>query len=423
MAKNILSQDSRGNYKRDLGWTEDGKQRRFYLGGDKALAQRRSETLERLWELVEARWEAKRKDYALVEEKWRREVERGEWEGNEEALDEARAKWQAVIEAPRWDSVTLAIADAIRKGEPVCTLDHTDHFKSRVDWEKGEIVWSDSSPEAQLAWLRELQQAFPIITLKLADEKKYEEGVTKAQKRQKIFQQQADRDANLAAPREDTQRLYPALDAYSEWIRATYRTPPPESRVKQSGTRLLFHVRKIKEAQENIPLSSFNLAVIEGMIDHWKNRPLTKKGKPSSPDTVKGIIKTIRHFVRWLNRSPAFNWRKPADLEFMPVRVSLDALGERQEASDDAGGYLHQGRTGDALPVRHRPRTAAAPPRPELRLRPGRGCLAPTGRNPLWTRFTPITASEARGSGDSATRQACTASGSCGTRRFRAFAG
>jgi hypothetical protein len=37
---------------------------------------------------------------------------------------------------------------------------------------------------------------------------------------------------------------------------------------------------------------------------------------------VKGIIKTIRHFVRWLNRNPSYNWRKPADLEFMPVRIT-----------------------------------------------------------------------------------------------------
>jgi hypothetical protein len=122
-----------------------------------------------------------------------------------------------------------------------------------VDWEKGEIRWTSRTPDSQLQWLRELQQAFPIITLKLADEKAYQEGVVQAQKRQKAYQRSADREANLAAPREDTQRLHPALDAYSDWISATYRTPPPESRVKQSGTRLLFHVRKIKEAQENIP--------------------------------------------------------------------------------------------------------------------------------------------------------------------------
>jgi hypothetical protein len=322
MAKSILSQDGKGNYKRDLGWTAEGKQPRFYLGRDKAQAEKRALKLERLWELVEARWESLRQRHAILEEKWRQEVERGEWRDDMETLESVRAEWRQLIERPCWDSVTLAIADAIRKGEPVCVLDHGEHFKSSVDWEKGEIVLRDSSPDAHLVWLRELQQAFPIITLKLADEKKYDEGVEQAQKRQREFQRLADRQARLAAPREDTRRLHAALDAYSDWIKKTYRTPPPESRVKQSGTRLLFHVRKVKEAQEDIPLSGFNLAVIEGMIDYWKNRPLTRKGRPASPDTVKGIIKTIRHFVRWLNRNPSFDWRKPADLEFMPVRIT-----------------------------------------------------------------------------------------------------
>src|SRR5262249_14250773 len=130
-----------------------------------------------------------------------------EWRDDMETLEAVRARWQQLIERPGWDSVTLAIADAIRKGEPACTLDHGEHFKSSVDWEKGEIVFQDSSPEAQLAWLRELQQAFPIITLKLADEEKYDEGVEQAQMRQRAFQQLADRQARLATPREDARRL------------------------------------------------------------------------------------------------------------------------------------------------------------------------------------------------------------------------
>jgi len=306
MSNKTPAQDSRGNFKRDLGWEQDGKQHRFYLGRDKAVAQRRSESLERLWELVEARWEAMCQRQAIVEEKSKRE-------GEPELL----------LAGPRWDSVTLAIGDSIRKGEPVCVLDPAEHRKKIVDWEKGEFVWESITPDALLAWLRELQSAFPIITLKLADDQKYKHGLDRAAKRPKAYQKLADKEANLASPKEETHRLYAALEAYSDWIRRTYRTPPPDSRVKQSGTRMLFHVSKIKEAQENIPLSNFDLAVIEGMIDHWKNRPLTKRGKPASPDTVKGIIKTIRHFVRWLNRNPNFNWRKPPDLEFMPVRISL----------------------------------------------------------------------------------------------------
>ncbi|MSQ97495.1 MAG: hypothetical protein EXR98_23485 [Gemmataceae bacterium] len=90
MAKSILSQDNRGGFKRDLGRTRDGKQRRFYLGHDKAQAQRRSETLERLWELVEDRWEGQRKHHAMLEEKWQQEIERGEWEDNMATLDTGR---------------------------------------------------------------------------------------------------------------------------------------------------------------------------------------------------------------------------------------------------------------------------------------------------------------------------------------------
>jgi integrase len=322
MAKNILSQDGKGNYKRDLGRTAEGKQPRFYLGRDKAQAEMRAMKLERLWELVEARCEAMRQRHAILEEKWRQEMERGEWQDDMQTLEKSRARWKKLVEGPYWDSVTLEIADAIRKGESVCVLDHREHFKGSVDWEGGEVVVEDDGPDTQLEWLRELQQAFPIVTLKLADEEKYQEGVGKAAGRRRTWQRLADREAKLASPQEDTQRLHAALDAYSEWVGATYRTPPPDSRVKQSGTRLMFHVRKIKEAQEDMPLSAFNLAGIDGMIDHWKNRPLTKKGKPSSPETVKGIIKTIRHFVRWLNRNSNFNWHKPADLEFMPVRIT-----------------------------------------------------------------------------------------------------
>ncbi len=80
MAKNILSQDNKGNYKRDLGWTAEGKQPRFYLGRDKAQAEKRAMMLERLWELVEARWEALRQRRDLLEKKWQHEVEQGEWQ-------------------------------------------------------------------------------------------------------------------------------------------------------------------------------------------------------------------------------------------------------------------------------------------------------------------------------------------------------
>jgi hypothetical protein len=242
-----------------------------------------------------------------------------------ERLEEVKSQWRELIAAPHWDSVTLAIAEAIRKGESACVLKYRDHCQSWLDMDSTKAVFQlvDSSPEAQLKWLRRLQEAYPIITIKLGDQDVYRQGVELAKDRQRMWQRFVDREAKLASPQEHAQRLYAALDAFSEWIERTYRTPPPESRIRQSGTALIFHIRKVKEAQNDLPLSAFNVAIIEGMIEYWQNRPLTKRGQPARPETVKGIIKTIRRFIRWLNRNPTFHWRKPVDLEFPPVRITL----------------------------------------------------------------------------------------------------
>lgn len=49
--------DSRGNYKRDLGWkSQEGQpvQHRFYVGRDREEATIRVGRLEKLWDAVEA---------------------------------------------------------------------------------------------------------------------------------------------------------------------------------------------------------------------------------------------------------------------------------------------------------------------------------------------------------------------------------
>ena len=39
-------------------------------------------------------------------------------------------------------------------------------------------------------------------------------------------------------------------------------------------------------------------------------------------------LKLFRSFLRWLNRSPEFSWKRPVDLELSPVRVPLTS-GEK----------------------------------------------------------------------------------------------
>src|SRR3954454_20298700 len=86
-----LARDSRGYYKRDLGWkVKDRKfvQHRFLLGKNKAQAEARNERLERVWDAVEEHWAAMRAS------------------SFEKVRDRAG-------ERPLWDHVTLQIAQAV----------------------------------------------------------------------------------------------------------------------------------------------------------------------------------------------------------------------------------------------------------------------------------------------------------------------
>jgi hypothetical protein len=300
--KTIRAQDSTGTYRRDMGWkpTEKGfAQHRFYLGRDKQQAELRAMRLERLWELVEARWKREQR-----------------------------------TERPVWDSVTLAIGQAIARGETTCPLDPQDHFAARQTLT--EDTWQitvDSElfdRQAMLQWLRALQHDFPIITLKLADDEAYQQAVTEAEKTAKTYKRLAEPYEQLAAPREG-QTLHQALDAFAAHIERTSLTP--EKRLSPTGVLHRRQIRQIKAHQQDMPLSQLGLNEIETLINYWRNRPITKRGTPASPDTVRDVIKRIKVFIKWLHRNPDFHWRKPEDLEFGRIRIPLSAQEVAAKAS------------------------------------------------------------------------------------------
>jgi hypothetical protein len=124
--------------------------------------------------------------------------------------------------------------------------------------------------------------------------------------------------AGAAAPASG-QTLHKALDAFSKNIAERHKTadgrPNPTCRLHQRQTK------QIKEHQADMPLGSFGLEEIDSLVNYWRNRPLTKFGTPAAPDTVRDVIKRIKEFVRWLHRSPTFEWRKPEDLEWGRIRI------------------------------------------------------------------------------------------------------
>jgi hypothetical protein len=86
---------------------------------------------------------------------------------------------------------------------------------------------------------------------------------------------------------------------------------------------MLTYVGLLKEHHDDASLDNFGLPELEGMLTYWRHRPKGKRDRPIAVDTARDMIKRIRHFVKWLHRSPQFRWRRPDDWEDAPVRVSL----------------------------------------------------------------------------------------------------
>ncbi len=85
-------------------------------------------------------------------------------------------------------------------------------------------------------------------------------------------------------------------------------------------------VNLVEFLQRNLPkcsLAELSAKEIEHHIDILRLRPLSQEGKQISVSWAKSCIKQYRNFLKWLNRSEDFSWKRPADLEFDQVRIPL----------------------------------------------------------------------------------------------------
>src|SRR5205823_4012763 len=62
---------------------------------------------------------------------------------------------------------------------------------------------------------------------------------------------------------------------------------------------------------------------IEEILDVLRCRPAGKNGKPVSVAWAQNCMKQFRSFLRWLNKSAEFAWKRPSDLELAPMRIPL----------------------------------------------------------------------------------------------------
>ncbi len=284
MAKGIinLGTDSRGNYRKDIGWepksSGDGfKQHTFYFGTNQTQGQIRCLKTIACWDAVQARW-------------------------NRRPADSRGSR-------PLWSKLTTAIALAVAGGQEDFYLDE--------DAYQVEEKMSSSVQPPSVEWFQQIQKDFNMIRLHLPEEQAAMTGnATRALKTKAETYARLAGDVVVCAG----QTLHEAIDAFIASLKEEYKTP--EGQVTQCANVWTKQLAIIKREAPNTALAAFGLDEIKNLVNHWNNRPKSKStGKPVTKETVKHFIKRINAFIKWLHRSSAFAWRKPEDYE--PAKVKF----------------------------------------------------------------------------------------------------
>lgn len=316
-----LSRAANGLFFRNLGWKRTPKgysQQKFYLGRDESKATLANLQLEHLWEQACRRWE---RDIGMP-----RPHEKGLPAPQLVRLDGGSVSNQpqgapatnAVVsigvrhtdvhgDRPVWDEVTLAIAEAIRNGDTVARVALPRELASLAL--ESPLVWS---------WFEQLQNDITVIKIELCDDK--------AQKHSDEYLRKegtrlVDMGRRLLHKRVGGQTLHAAFDAYLKWIEGKYLTV--EKKLTPWGGTQTRQIAFIRRHLPDCSLGELDAYRIEGLLEILQQRPTGEDGKPVSVSWTQNCIKQFRHFLRWLSRTPEFDWKLPSDLEIPQIRVPL----------------------------------------------------------------------------------------------------
>ncbi len=321
MAKKMeLGRASNGLFFRNLGWkrTEAGyAQQKFYLGRDESKATVANLRLEELWEQVTHCWQREKSVYASRERKGSKSQLvpvsiRSPATGK--AVDQGMTVLTVGLpdddscgERPVWDETTLAIADAIRTGETVARVPLPSHLAASMS---ETFLASD--------WLSKLQEEFTGIKLELRDDK--------AQRYHETYMEQEghrliDVGRQMLHKRKGGETLHTALTAHAKWIESNVLSV--EGKLTPWGGTQIRQTEFLRRHLPDCPLSELDAERVDQLLGVLKLRPKGEEGKPSSVSWTRNCIKQFRSFLRWLNRTSEFAWKRPVDLETDQIRIPL----------------------------------------------------------------------------------------------------
>jgi hypothetical protein len=264
--KEELGRDTEGRYRRYLGWKLGNGprpiQHLFRLGRDEKEARRRNMRLEQLWECVVDLWKLHKRNGTTNEP------------------------------SPLWNDYSLAIGQAIAWGEESCTLTPPPGLQ----------------PGGDLHFLTIMRQWYPVIPLKLPGDGA-QAGVEEVEASRKLH------DMALAGVQAGAS-LHQALDAYRDYITEKYKDKP-------SLHPQLTSLSLVKRHQADAGLAGLDADAIEQMLAYWSRRPLGESGKALALTTCRNAGTVTRQFLRWLSRSPRFDWTLPGGFTFPRSRLTV----------------------------------------------------------------------------------------------------
>jgi hypothetical protein len=299
---------NKGVYFRSLGFVcEEGryKQPKFYLGRDQQEAERRNLRLEQLWRCVVQKWE---RGPAL-----------------ETTFMEEFVLWKKG-ERPAWNDLLLDAARAVARGETTYFVPRPTarHFNGR-----GEERFEPMMDTEYAEWLAQLNRDFPAVTFRAADEEAYAKAQAFYAGQFQDHHEQARRVASLLdapVPEAPHERLHHALDAYIAELEK-------EAHLSQWNRVRVNQARRLRDRHDDIPLAALDIKKVEEMIAFWRNRPPVKTrdgkgvGGQMAYNTARNQIIQLRHFFKWLNRHPGYQWKRPdgyEDIRATPLVTAAD---------------------------------------------------------------------------------------------------
>ncbi|MEX0745252.1 MAG: helix-turn-helix domain-containing protein, partial [Phycisphaeraceae bacterium] len=223
--------------------------------------------------------------------------------------------------------LTLHFADAIRRG---------DRIDLTAVLQEGPAD-AGTGPADRLYWIRRTYPSIAdLLDVPASQSLDTARRIAAEQSRHLAQRAQAfEEDAAVAAeiadlPAAPTARTttHQAIDACAEHARRTYER---EGKTSQWGLKLAESLERLKRSMPDMPLAQLNYDSLEQARNYWTARPKgLKTGRPIALDTVRGQLKALRHFVRFLHRSATFDWQQPPAAEDA-LKVNYKRLRTSQE--------------------------------------------------------------------------------------------